>query len=91
MHDQDKVNEIIESGTFEQVGLFTAEGTLVTRVIIPKFRPKMKVLVWGFRVFVNLDPGYREAPFYPVVPIHGVTDNGLPELTPGPHEEDSHG
>lgn len=78
----------LQSGIFEEVVLTTEGGALVARVVVLKFKPRPQVLLWGQRVFMrdersdrNKQHGdfqhYFEAFMHAVVPIAGVTDNGL--------------
>jgi len=84
MEDLKKVNEAINSGLFENAHLETDDGARVVDVLIPRFRPRFPVLFWGSRTFMihagiglHATPIYRECGTYAVVPIPGVTDNGL--------------
>ncbi len=85
MYDETAVQKAIALGVFEQVELCTAEGAHVQTVVIPKFRPRPSVLIWGTRVFkewqwVCREPiarSYHETFFYTVIPIDAVTDNGV--------------
>lgn len=84
MDDQEKIRQALDSNAFEWAQLDTSDGKRVSTVLIPKFRPRCEVLLWGNRTFVlhagvghHAIPMYRECLIYIVIPIEDVTDNGL--------------
>lgn len=76
---QDALHKAVDSGAFEVVILETKDGRFVQSVLIPTYHPRAPMLMWGSRTFLNIAPNpvYREDMMIMVLPIAGVTENGL--------------